>query len=87
VLDENLHYQKILQNGLDFFLAFGIQAKGEIAMGDPVHEIVQQAKALNSDLIIVGHKHQEGWVARWWGGQVSKSLIENSPCNVLVVVS
>lgn len=87
VLHENQHYQEVLKEGLDFFISFGIQAKGEIATGDPVTEIVRHAEALKADLIILGHTHQSSWVARWWGGQVSKSLIEHSPCNVLVVVS
>ena len=29
----------------------------------------------------------DGWAKRWWSGSVSKSLIEHSPCNVLVVIT
>ena len=86
-LHENQYYQEVLKNGIDFFSAFGLQVKGDIATGDPVTEIVRYAETLDADLVIVGHKHQSSWVGRWWGGQVSKSLIEHSPCNVLVVVS
>lgn len=86
-LHESQHYHEVLKEGLDFFVSFGIEAKGDMATGDPVTEIVRHAEAMKADLIIVGHKHQSSWVARWWGGQVSKSLIEHSPCNVLVVVS
>jgi nucleotide-binding universal stress UspA family protein len=36
---------------------------------------------------VVGHKHLEGWAARWWRGSTSASLIEHAHCNVLVVIT
>ena len=39
-----------------------------------------------ADLIVVGHKHLEGWAARWWQGAISGALIEHAPCSVLVVI-
>ena len=55
--------------------------------GDPVQELARAAERLQADLIVVGHKHLEGWAARWWRGSVSKSLIEHAPCSVLVVIT
>ena len=40
-----------------------------------------------ADLIVVGHKHLEGWAARWWRGATSPALIEHAHCSVLVVIT
>ena len=64
----------------------GYQARGEVLLGETVDEITKYAKKIEADLIVVGHKHLDGWAARWWRGSVSKSLIEHAPCSVLVVI-
>jgi len=65
----------------------GRSAKGEVVIGHPVDAIVDYARKVEADLIVVGHKHLDGWMKRWWAGSVSKTLIENSPCSVLVVIT
>jgi nucleotide-binding universal stress UspA family protein len=67
--------------------ASGLTVHGEVLVGDAVDEIARYASRINADLIVVGHKHLEGWAARWWRGSISKSLIEHSPCSVLVVIT
>jgi len=62
-------------------------AQGELVVGDAVDEITRYAKKIDADLIVVGHRHLEGWAARWWRGSVSKSLIAHAPCSVLVVIT
>ena len=92
VYDKNLaeqqkeKYQDILDEGLRQLVQSGHRADGEVLLGDIVDEITKYAKKINADLIVVGHKHLNGWAARWWHGSVSKSLIEHSPCSVLVVI-
>ncbi|QJR13171.1 hypothetical protein DSM104443_04266 [Usitatibacter rugosus] len=73
-------------------LAEGLQrltgaTKGELLVGHPVDAIATYAKKIGADLIVVGHKHQQSWAKRWWGGSVSKSLVEHSPCSVLVAIT
>lgn len=93
IYDKNLaEYEKekytgILDEGLRQLAASGYKAHGEVLLGDVVDEIATYAKKMDADLIVVGHKHLEGWAARWWRGSVSKSLIENAPCSVLVVIT
>ena len=84
---EKEKYTGILNDGLQQLLAAGFQASGDVLVGDTVDELVRHAKKINADLIVLGHRHLEGWAARWWRGSVSKSLIENSPCSVLVVIT
>ena len=80
-------YEAILADGVGRLSDPGRPAKGEVVVGHPVDAIVHYAKKIQADLIVVGHKHLEGWAKRWWSGSVSKTLIENSPCSVLVVIT
>lgn len=80
-------YQSTLDTGVSRLAASGLTVHGEVLVGDAVDEIARYASRINADLIVVGHKHLEGWAARWWRGSISKSLIEHSPCSVLVVIT
>lgn len=80
-------YQAILSQGLALLAKEGWQATGELLSGDPVTEICECAVRHGADLIVVGHKHKDGWVKRWWSGSVSQSLIEEAPCSVFVSIS
>ena len=84
---ENTRYQNILDVGVRRLADAGLSAHGEVVMGDAVSEITHCARRIGADLIVVGHKHLDGWAARWWQGSVSKALIEHAPCSVLVVIT
>lgn len=84
--NERKRYQAILDTGLRRLAQAGLSARGEVLTGDPVHELARAASRIEADLIVVGHRHLDGWAARWWRGSVSKSLIEHAPCSVLVVI-
>jgi nucleotide-binding universal stress UspA family protein len=79
-------FKVVLEEGLSRLQEAGYQATGEVVTGEAVDEIVRCAKRIGADLIIVGHKHLDSWAARWWRGSVSKSLIEHSPCSLLVTI-
>jgi nucleotide-binding universal stress UspA family protein len=81
------HYQEILDTGVRRLANAGLSVRGEVVVGDAVSEIAQCARRIEADLIVVGHKHLDGWAARWWRGSVSKALIEQAPCSVLVVIT
>jgi len=84
---EERRYQGILDAGVRRLAEAGLSARGEVVLGDAVSEIAQCARRLKADLIVVGHRHLDGWAARWWRGSVSKALIEQAPCSVLVVIT
>ena len=86
-LSEKKRYQTILDTGLRKLAEAGVTAHGEVVTGDAVVEISHCARRIEADLIVVGHKHLDGWAARWWSGSVSKALIEHAPCSVLVVIT
>ena len=84
---ERDRYQSILDAGVQRLTQAGQSARGEVVQGDPVQELARAASELGADLIVVGHKHLEGWARRWWHSSVSKALIEHAPCSVLVVIT
>jgi nucleotide-binding universal stress UspA family protein len=84
---ERQQYQAILDEGLRRLAEAGHTPQGEVVVGDAVDEIANCARRVQADLIIVGHKHLQGWARRWWRGSVSKALIEQAPCSVLVVIT
>ena len=84
---EKARYQATLDAGVHRLADAGLNAHGEVVIGDAVNEIANCAHRIAADLIVVGHKHLDGWAARWWRGSVSKTLIEHAPCSVLVVIT
>ena len=84
---ERERFEAVLQEGLDRLREAGHASRGTVLVGDPVSEIARYAQEIQADLIVVGHRHLEGWGKRWWRGSVSKALIEHAPCNVLVVIT
>ncbi len=80
-------YNDILADGLKRLAESGRTARGEVVVGETVDAITQYARKIEADLIVVGHKHLEGWAARWWRGSMSRSLIEYAHCSVLVVIT
>lgn len=79
--------QSVLDEGTRRLVAAGHNASGEVLEGDIVDEITKYATKISADLIVVGHKHLDSWAARWWRGSISKTLIEHSPCSVLVAIT
>jgi nucleotide-binding universal stress UspA family protein len=85
--EERREFQSILEDGVRRLAETGHQASGELLVGEAVVEIAESAKRIGADLIVVGHKHLDGWAKRWWRGSTAKALIENAPCNVLVAIT
>jgi nucleotide-binding universal stress UspA family protein len=86
--DKNIiHSQNQLDAGVELIKKEGLVCSGRLLIGNPVKEITQFAKNNSCDLIIVMHKHIDSVFKRWWANQPSVSIVEESPCNVLIVVS
>ena len=83
---EESRYLKTLTEGVEQLNMAGIDATGSLLKGDPVDQLVEYAHSVSADLIMLGHKHRDNWLERWWSGSIPKALIEHSPCSVLVVI-
>ena len=77
----------ILNEGVKQFSSSGFNVSGDVLTGSVAHEIVSYAEKHQADLIVLGHQHQRGWTARWWGESNSKAIIELAHCSVLIVIS
>jgi nucleotide-binding universal stress UspA family protein len=83
-LEETLKAQ--LSQGVQTLQAMGFSVQGEVLKGEVIRELSEFASRAGADLIVVGHKHEPNLLRRWWSGSTAKSLVEESPCNVLIVV-
>jgi len=82
--EEKKRTQKVLDEGIQSLRERGFNATGHLAVGEPVEEICRQAKELGVDLVVIGHNQNTSFAARWWKGSVGASLLDYSPCSVLI---
>lgn len=75
-----------LNHGVQTLQSMGFMAQGELLKGEVIRELSSFADRVQADLVVVGHKHEPNLLRRWWSGSTAKSLVEESPCNVLIVV-
>jgi nucleotide-binding universal stress UspA family protein len=55
-----------------------------VLAGDPVEEVVSLARDLNADLIVIGARHQAGFLGRLFAPDQERKIIHRAPCPVLV---
>ena len=65
----------------------GFKCIGILLVGNSVKEISRYAAKVSADLIVIGHKHQDSVFGRWWARSTSSNLVEEAPCNVLIVIT
>ena len=85
--EEKKRTQAVLDEGIRTLRDRGFNATGHLAVGEPVEEVCRLAKSLGVDLIVVGHNQNTSFAARWWKGSVGASLLDYSPCSILVAMS
>ena len=73
----------LLALGLDRLKQLGVEARGEVCIGEPVLLIAETARTFGADLVIVGHRRQS-ILERWWSGASGAYLVDQVPCSVLV---
>jgi nucleotide-binding universal stress UspA family protein len=68
----------------DELKAKGIKAEIVIKDGHPAEQIIDTAKEIGADLIVVGSHGRHG-AGRFFLGSVSAKIVEHAPCHVLVI--
>lgn len=87
VIDEERAQAKaLLDECVAALISQGFPATGHMSWGEPVEEICKLAAQLNSSMILVAHPRATSFAARWWRGWVGSSLLEQTPCSLLVSV-
>ncbi len=85
--EEKKRTQTVLDEGIRTLRDRGFNATGHLAVGEPVEEICRLAKGLSVDLIVIGHNQSTSFAARWWKGSVGASILDYSPCSLLIALS
>ena len=85
--EEKKRTQIVLDEGIRTLTDKGFAAAGHLAVGEPVEEICRLARELQADLIVLGHNQNTSFAARWWKGSVGASLLDYSPCSLLISLS
>jgi hypothetical protein len=55
-----------------------------VLSGDPVQEVTSLARDFNANLIVVGARHQAGFLDRLFAPDLERKIIHRAPCPVLV---
>jgi nucleotide-binding universal stress UspA family protein len=76
---------RILQETVEYCRKRKVAAKYEVVTGHAGQEILKFAKTNNIDLIIIGSKGHRGLAKIKVLGSVSRHVVENSTCPVMVV--
>ena len=82
---EKNHHQ--LDQGVELIKKDGFKCVGVLLVGNSVKEISRYAAKVSADLIVIGHKHQDSVLGRWWARSTSSNLVDEAPCNVLIVIT
>ncbi len=76
--------QDRMKSVTDKLAKMGYTAEAKVGMGDPAFAILEQAKASEADMIVMG-THGRGGLARFFTGSVSHTVLHQAPCPVLMV--
>ena len=68
----------------DRLTKMNVLCQAHVGIGDPAYAILEQAKASQSDLIMMG-THGRGGFSRFLMGSVSHTVLHQTPCPVLIV--
>jgi nucleotide-binding universal stress UspA family protein len=85
--EEKKRMQEVHDEGLQLLRERGFTVTGHLAVGEPVEEICRLATELKCDLIVLGHKQKQSFGARWWRGSVGATLMDYSPCSILIAIT
>jgi nucleotide-binding universal stress UspA family protein len=76
----------LLDEGVQWLKDRGVAARGSVEHGNAVDCIVEVARKVGADLIVVGHKNRSP-LARWWSASDEESLLERVHCSILVAMA
>lgn len=84
--EERKRMQEVLDEGVASLKTRGFTAQGHLAVGEPIEEICRCARELDVDLVVVGHRQETSFAARWWKGSIGATLLDYVPCSLLVAM-
>lgn len=82
--DERVERRRVLDEALDLLSELGVDAEPVEAIGDAADALVDTARDLGADLVVIGRRGRTG-AARVLLGSVSTTVVNRAHCDVLVV--
>jgi nucleotide-binding universal stress UspA family protein len=76
--------REIVDRAVDTLRKAGLRASGEVIKGDVRDVIIELAKEIQADLIVLGSHGRTG-AGRWLMGSVAEAVVRHAPCSVEVV--
>jgi len=83
--DSEMEHRRLLDEAVAWLKARGVGAAAHLVHGDVINVILQYAKRLKIDLIVVGQYPKAG-PSRWWTNSKRASLSEHSPCSIFISI-
>lgn len=81
--EEDRHARHALVVALAHLHALGFTADGALVAGDPAPVILAEARRIDCELIVMGHRHLSRF-GRLLDPSISAEVLDHSPCPVLV---
>ncbi|HXU52223.1 MAG TPA: universal stress protein [Casimicrobiaceae bacterium] len=76
--------QKDLESAAEGLRARGFAVTTHLLDGEPVDVLAKLIDSLGVDLLVVGHRRNRKFAARWWRGRIDALLIERVRCAILI---
>ena len=80
-LDES---RSILEQEMPGLAERGLKGTAIVAHGHPPEQIMQKAREVGADLVVIGHRTHGLW-SRLANDSVGVHLVKNPPCSILVI--
>ncbi|OGF16417.1 MAG: hypothetical protein A2W00_07665 [Candidatus Eisenbacteria bacterium RBG_16_71_46] len=85
MLEEQVRYHQELASKAEQELqGSGLETEARVLSGDPREVLVEAARAVRADLVVVG-SHGRSGLAKLLMGSVAAHVVAHAPCNVMVV--
>jgi multicomponent Na+:H+ antiporter subunit G len=82
--DERVERRRVLDEALELLAELGVEAEPVEAIGDAADALVDTARDIGADLVVIGRRGRTG-AARVLLGSVSTTVVNRAHCDVLVV--
>lgn len=83
--DSEAEHRSTLNESIAWLSVRGFTATAHLAHGEVIDTILDHAKRLSCDLIVVGQYPKSG-ATRWWSSATRTSLAELSTCSVFISI-
>lgn len=81
-----LQFRRALKEAETYLRGEEVFAKGYLTRGRPLDQIVEVARALSIDLVVLG-RYPTGAEPAWWSLGSRRSRFERMPCHVLIALN